>query len=101
VAFLPFDSRNYANPGLRLFHNVLEGFGGRAEDHLLEQFVVRRFTTHTRKPAARFRKVLAEATAALVSVGDLSAGPMTFVLASDSALMWKAEEPRESSAHRA
>jgi hypothetical protein len=63
---------------------VLEGFGGRAEDHLLEQFVVRRFTTHTRKLAGMFRKVLAEGTAApLVSVGDLSAGPMTFVLASD------------------
>jgi hypothetical protein len=78
--YYPYTSR----PWLRLFHNVLEGFGGRAEDHLLEQFVVRRFTTHTRKPAGMFRKVLAEGTAApLVSMGDLSAGPMTFVLASD------------------
>ena len=78
--YYPYTSR----PWLRLFHNVLEGFGGRAEDHLLEQFVVRRFTTHTRKLAGMFRKVLAEGTAApLVSVGDLSAGPMTFVLASD------------------
>ena len=78
--YYPYTSR----PWLRLFHNVLEGFGGRAEDHLLEQFVVRRFTTHTRKPAGMFRKVLAEGTAApLVSVGDLSAGPMTFVLARD------------------
>jgi hypothetical protein len=78
--YYPYTSR----PWLRLFHNVLEGFGGRAEDHLLEQFVVRRFTTHTRKLAGVFRKVLAEGTAApLVSVGDLSAGPMTFVLASD------------------
>ena len=78
--YYPYTSR----PWLRLFHNVLEGFGGRAEDHLLEQFVVRRFTTHTRKPAGMFRKALAEGTAApLVSVGDLSAGPMTFVLASD------------------
>ena len=78
--YYPYTSR----PWLRLFHNVLEGFGGRAEDHLLEQFVVRRFTTHTRKLAGMFRKVLAEGTAApLVSLGDLSAGPMTFVLASD------------------
>jgi hypothetical protein len=78
--YYPYTSR----PWLRLFHNVLEGFGGRAEDHLLEQFVVRRFTTHTRKLAGMFRKVVAEGTAApLVSVGDLSAGPMTFVLVSD------------------
>ena len=78
--YYPYTSR----PWLRLFHDVLEGFGGRAEDHLLEQFVVRRFTTHTRKLAGMFRKVLAEGTAApLVSVGDLSAGPMTFMLASD------------------
>ncbi|MGD0045569.1 MAG: carboxypeptidase-like regulatory domain-containing protein [Bryobacteraceae bacterium] len=78
--YYPYTSR----PWLRLFHNVLEGFGGRAEDHLLEQFVVRRFTTHTRKLAGMFRKVLAEGTAApLVSAGDLSAGPMTFVLARD------------------
>jgi hypothetical protein len=78
--YYPYTSR----PWLRLFHNVLEGFGGRAEDHLLEQFVVRRLTTHTRKLAGMFRKVLAEGTAApLVSVGDLSAGPMTFMLASD------------------
>jgi len=77
--YYPYTSR----PWLRLFHNVLEGFGGRAEDHLLEQFVVHRFTTHTRKPGM-LRKVLAEGTAApLVSEGDLSAGPMTFVLASD------------------
>src|ERR1035441_4737169 len=78
--YYPYTSR----PWLRLFHNVLEGWGGRAEDHLMEQFVLRRFTTHTRKPAGMFRKVLSEGTAApLVSVGDLSAGPMTFVLASD------------------
>jgi hypothetical protein len=78
--YYPYTSR----PWLRLFHNVLEGFGGRAEDHLMEQFVVRRFTTHTHKAAGMFRKVLPEGTEApLVSVGDLSAGPMTFVLASD------------------
>jgi hypothetical protein len=78
--YYPYTSR----PWLRLFHNVLEGFGGRAEDHLLEQFVVRRFTTHTRKLAGVFRKVLADGTVVpLVSAGDLSAGPMTFVLASD------------------
>jgi hypothetical protein len=78
--YYPYTSR----PWLRLFHNVLEGFGGRAEDHLLEQFVVRRFTTHTRKLAGMFRKVLAEGTAApLVSMGDMSAGPMTFLLTSD------------------
>jgi hypothetical protein len=78
--YYPYTSR----PWLRLFHGVLEGFGGRAEDHLLEQFVVRRLTTHTRKLAGMFRKVLVEGTAApLVSVGDLRAGPMTFVLASD------------------
>lgn len=78
--YYPYTSR----PWLRLFHNVLAGFGGRAEDHLLEQFVLRRFTTHTRKLAGMFRKVLAEGTAApLVSERDLSAGPMTFVLASD------------------
>src|ERR1035441_9882003 len=54
------------------------------KDRLQEQFVVRRFTTHTRKLAGMFRKVLAEGTVApLVSVGGLSAGPMTFVLARD------------------
>jgi hypothetical protein len=76
---------------LRLFHNVLEGFGGRAAGHLAEEFVLRKLTTHVPKAAAAASlPMLREgAPVSLISVEDLSsktaadAGPIAFVLASD------------------
>jgi hypothetical protein len=76
---------------LRLFHNVLEGFGGRAAGHLAEEFVLRKLTTHVPNAAAATSlPVLREGTpVTLISVEDLSAktaanaGPIAFVLAGD------------------
>jgi hypothetical protein len=76
---------------LRLFHNILEGFGGRAAGHLVEEFVLRKITTHVPKTAvATSQPILHEGTpVSLISVEDLNsktaenAGPITFVLASD------------------
>ena len=83
----PYTSRPY----LRLWHDVLLGFGGRAEDHLVEQFVARLFTTHTHGGAGgRVEGILKEGTpVSLISVDDLTpttprdGGPAAFVLASD------------------
>jgi hypothetical protein len=79
-----------SRPWLRLFHNVLEGFGGRAEDHLVEEFVLRKITTHTHRGAAAVQTILKEGTpVSLISVEDLgsktaeNAGPIDFVLASN------------------
>lgn len=77
--------------GLRLFHNVLEGFGGRAGGHLMDEFVLRHLTTHVRRGAASASQtILREGTpVSLISVEDLSsktaadAGPIAFVLSSD------------------
>jgi hypothetical protein len=81
----PYTSRPY----LRLWHDVLLGFGGRFEDHLIEQFVMRRFTTHTHGRMAA-REILKEGTpVSLISVDDLTpktaqdGGPAAFVLAND------------------
>jgi hypothetical protein len=78
-----------SRPWLRLFHNVLEGFGGRAENHLMEEFVLRHLTTHTRRKTAA-QTILPEGTpVTLISVADMTsgtaqnAGPAVFVLASD------------------
>jgi hypothetical protein len=84
--YYPASSRT----GLRLFHNVLEGFGGRAAGNLLREFVFRKVTTHVPKTAARApQPTLREGTpVSLISVEDLSsktaenAGPIAFVLAS-------------------
>jgi len=79
-----------SRPGLRAFHSVLLGFSGRASGHLMEEFVLRYVTTHTRKGAAVVQAVLKEGTpVSLISVEDLSsktaesAGPIAFVLAND------------------
>jgi hypothetical protein len=79
-----------SRPGLRAFHNVLLGFSGRASQHLMEEFVLRHVTTHTRKGTAVVQVVLKEGTpVSLISVEDLSsktaenAGPIAFVLAND------------------
>ena len=85
--YYPASSRT----GLRLFHNVLEDLGGRASGHLLEEFVLRKITTHVPKTAlAASLPILREGTkVSLISVEDLSsktaqdAGPIAFVLASD------------------
>jgi hypothetical protein len=76
--------------GLRLFHDVLLGFGGRASAHLLQEFVYRKLTTHVPKVAARSQPVLPLGTpVSLISVEDLrshapqSTSPITFVLAKD------------------
>jgi len=83
--YYPYTSRPY----LRLWHDALLGFGGRAENHLLEQFILPHITTHARRGAAAPQPILREGTAvSLVSVEDLSAktaedaGPIAFVLAS-------------------
>jgi Carboxypeptidase regulatory-like domain len=84
--YYPASSRT----GLRLFHNVLLGFGGRASDHLLQEFVYRKLTTHVPKIAARSQPILPDGTpVSLISVEDLrsdapqSARPITFVLTKD------------------
>jgi len=81
--YYPASSRT----GLRLFHNVLEGFAGRAAGNLFEEFLLRKVTTHVPQIAALSRPMLREGTpVSLISVGDLSAkntGRMNFTLASD------------------
>jgi len=82
--YYPASSRT----GLRLFHNVLLGFGGRAAGNLAQEFVLRKLTTHVPKVAARLMQpTLREGTpVSLISVEDLSsktAGPVDFVLARD------------------
>lgn len=85
--YYPASSRT----GLRLFHNVLLGFGGRAAGNLFEEFLLRKVTSHVPKRVMRLAKpILREGTpVSLISVEDLSsktagyAGPLTFVLASD------------------
>ena len=82
--YYPASSRT----GLRLFHNVLLGFGGRAAGNLAQEFVLRKVTSHVPKAAARLMQpTLREGTpVSLISVEDLSAktaGPIDFVLARD------------------
>jgi len=85
--YYPASSRT----GLRLFHNVLLGFAGRAAGGLFEEFLARSITSHVPKtPLTRQTPVLREGTPlSLISVEDLSsktagsAGPITFVLTSD------------------
>ncbi len=77
--------------GLRLFHNVLLGFAGRAAGNLFDEFLARSITSHVPKtPLTRRMPVLREGTpVSLISVQNLgsktagSAGPVTFVLTSD------------------
>lgn len=80
--YYPASSRT----GLRLFHNVLLGFGGRAANHILQQFVFSQVTTHMPKVAAHLKLVLPEGIPVeLISVEDLKSGSgtrqVTFVLA--------------------
>ena len=57
---------------LRLFHNVLLGFGGRASAHLLQEFVYRKLTTHVPRIAVRSQPILRDGTpVSLISVEDL------------------------------
>jgi hypothetical protein len=85
--YYPASSRT----GLRLFHNVLLGFGGRASGNLFEEFLFRWVTTHVPKTAlAQHPPILRDGTpVSLISVEDLSsktakdAGPIAFVLAGD------------------
>jgi hypothetical protein len=84
--YYPASSRT----GLRLFHNVLLGFAGRASGNLLQQFVYRKLTTHVPKLAQRLQTILPEGTPVpLISVDDLrsnaaqSPRPITFILTKD------------------
>ncbi len=82
--YYPASSRT----GLRLFHNVLLGFGGRAAGNLAQEFLFRKVTTHVPKTAATvIHPVLTEGTpVSLISVEDLGAkkaGPVDFVVAHD------------------
>ncbi len=81
--YYPASSRT----GLRLFHNVLLGFGGRASAHIVQQFIYSKLTTHIPKAAARLKLDLPEGTPVdLISVEDLRSGSpqgtheMSFVL---------------------
>ncbi|MGA2736987.1 MAG: carboxypeptidase-like regulatory domain-containing protein [Bryobacteraceae bacterium] len=85
--YYPASSRT----GLRLFHDVLWGFGGSAAGNLFEEFLSRKITTHVPKAALALSKpILREGTpVSLISVAELSAGKgagagsIDFVLASD------------------
>lgn len=75
----------------KLTDEVLLSFAGRAGRNLMQEFILRRFTTHAHGLALIASKpVLAEGTrVSLISIDDFSsktaqgAGPITFVLASD------------------
>jgi hypothetical protein len=85
--YYPASSRT----GLRLFHNVLLGFAGRAAGNLFEEFLLRWVTTHVPKTAlTRSGPILREGTpVSLISIEDLNAktskdsGAISFVLSSD------------------
>lgn len=80
-----------SRPVRRLGDNILLGFGGRAADNLLHEFVFSRLSTHVPKAVAGFsRLVLPEGTPVpLISVEDWTAKtaqngePVTFLLAAD------------------
>jgi len=79
-----------SRPGLRLEHTILLDFAGRATHNLLEEFVLRKVSTHVPKTASRSQPILRAGTpVTLISMEDLSmktaenAGPIGFVLASD------------------
>ena len=80
-----------SRPVRRLADDVLLGFAGRAENNLLHEFVLRRFTTHVPKIAAGLvQRILPEGTpVSLISVDDWtsktaeSGGPVAFMLAKD------------------
>jgi hypothetical protein len=85
--YYPASSRT----GLRLFHDVLWGFGGSATGNLFEEFLSRKITTHVPKAAMALSKpILREGTpVSLISVEELNAKAaegavqIDFVLASD------------------
>jgi hypothetical protein len=85
--YYPSSSR----PVRRQVDNVMLGFGGRAANHLLHEFVLRKVTTHVPKMAAGLTKrILPEGTpVSLISVEDWSSktaekgGPIAFMLAGD------------------
>jgi hypothetical protein len=79
-----------SRPGLRAFHGFLLGFSGRAQSHLMQEFIYRWLTTHVPKTVARPRAVLRDGTpVSLFSVEGLhsvtpeTARPVTFVLSKD------------------
>jgi hypothetical protein len=80
-----------SRPVRKLADDVLLGFAGRAEDNLLHEFVLRRFTTHVPKIAAGLsQRILPEGTpVSLISVEDWTSktaengGPIAFMLAGD------------------
>jgi hypothetical protein len=80
-----------SRPVRKLADDVLLGFAGRAENNLLHEFVLRRFTTHVPKIAAGLsRRILPDGTpVSLISVDDWSSktaesgGPVAFMLAKD------------------
>ena len=83
--YYPASSRT----GLRLFHNVLLGFAGRAAGNMAQEFLFRKITTHVPKTALS-KPILREGTpVSLISIEDLSsktpqnAGSIAFVLAHD------------------
>jgi hypothetical protein len=80
-----------SRPWLRLEHTVLLDFAGRATHNLVEEFVLRKVSTHVPKTAiSQSQPVLRAGTpVTLISTEDLStktresSGPISFALASD------------------
>ncbi len=85
--YYPASSR----PGRRLVDSVLLGFGGRAANHLLHEFVLGKVTTHVPKvaPGLSPRSLREGTPVSLISVEDWSSKPaengglIAFMLASD------------------
>ncbi len=79
-----------SRPGRRALDGFLLGFSGRAQSHLMQEFVFRKLTTHVPKMAARSLPILRDGTpVSLISVEDLRSGtpenarPIAFVLVKD------------------
>ena len=80
-----------SRPGLRLEHTILLDFAGRAAHNLMEEFVLRKVSTHVPKAAASQSQptLRAGTPVTLISIEDLSTksaentGPIGFVLAGD------------------
>ena len=78
-----------SRPGLRLEHTILLGFSDRATHNLLEEFVLRKVSTHVPKMAQSQPVLQAGTPVTLISTEDLStktttnSGPIDFTLASD------------------
>ena len=79
-----------SRPVRQLADDVLLGFAGRAEDNLLHEFVLRRFTTHVPKIAAGLiQRILPDGTpVSLISVEDWTSGKTAWKAVDRSPSCW-------------